>query len=211
MLRTKFLTAGVASRVLKKGTYGAGGYGSVWQLLRWYLDEQYRINEQKKLDENEHCRRGREQQGIAAAAYSEATGFTLAPLGFLKGGQGEEAKMPAVPDFLSVTYDYVCLEAPVIVEVKCPVKEHEDWKEKYWVQCQHQLQIARFDVLHLAMFFPGNEHEPPRISINEIKRDDKWFTSVVPRYNVFWATVQAYSKDESVDHYVEKVRKYKIL
>lgn len=199
--RTKHLTAGSAARTLPKGITGAGGYGSKWDLLRWYIDPVHRENEAKKLENNEHVARGLKYQVVGAAAYSLVTGMTLTPLGFVKG-EGLE-------DFLSVTYDYVCLEEPIIVEVKCPNQQDAQWKEKYWVQCQLQLHLAGFEKLHLVMFFPRSEHKVPQVIIKEITRDNRWFLAAMPHFENFWRLVTNYKKGEPPAMYVEQLKKFK--
>lgn len=192
----------MAARTLpKKDIFGAGGYGSKWDLLRWYIDPAHRENEEKKLIGNEHIARGLKYQVIGAAAYSLVTGMTLTPLGFMTG-EGLE-------DFLSVTFDYVCLEEPILVEVKCPGKESKEWKSKYWVQCQLQLHISGFERLHLVMFFPGNNMENPRVIIKEITRDNRWFLQAMPHFENFWRLVQKYQAGTPVGSYIEQLKRFK--
>jgi hypothetical protein len=160
-------------------------------LLRWYKDPQLRESEQKKLDNNPYCKHGNKFQSEAAAIYSAVTGYTVAPLGFYAGPLPEEDGFPAMPDFLSATMDYIVLDEPILVEVKCPQKEHENWRERYWVQCQHQLQLARFKVLHLVIYFPSTRHEKGRIVIHKIEVDNAWFRRALPHYEKFWSLVKA--------------------
>lgn len=190
-LRTRHLSAGVASRTLKKRIYGAGGYGSYSALLRWYKDPIYRQQEQQKLDQNPYCQHGLKYQAEAAALYSAKSGYTLAPLGFLAGPLKEAKGFSQIPDFISATFDYLVLDEPILVEIKCPTKFHENWKEKYWVQCQHQLQLARFKTLHLVMYIPPNLHEKARMEIREIHVDTAWFNRALPHYEAFWKLVNS--------------------
>jgi len=187
-LREKHLTAGVASRTLKKNIFGSGGYGSIGQLLRWYNDSEYREKEQKKLDENPYCRHGLFYQAEGAALYSLVTGFTVTPLGFIKGPVEGEG-FADVPDYLAATCDYLCVQEPIIVEIKCPAKIHKNWRERYWVQCQHQMQIARVKTLHLVMYIPPSQHEKGLLQIEVIHCDNAWFKRALPSYERFWKMV----------------------
>lgn len=173
----------------------------MFQLLRWYLDEEYRAHEQKRLDSNVFCQHGKKYQLEAAALYSEISGNTLTPLGLVTG------PVDNVPTFISATFDYICLEQPLVVEVKCPQKISPEWKTKYWVQCQHQLQLAQFKKLHLVMYIPATEHENGTMVIEEIERDDEWFKIAVPHYNRFWNMVNSYNPKESVQMYIKRVKK----
>ena len=203
--RTEFLTAGVASRTLSRRVFGAGGYGSCFQLLRWYIDETFRTKEQNRLDRNPYCIHGRKYQAEAASLYSNITGFTLSPLGMLTGPLPASKDFEEVPDFISATFDFVCLEEPIIVEVKCPQSFHDDWKRKYWVQCQHQLQLARFQKLHLVIYIPRSSHDLARVQIEEIIVDNKWFRQAVPSYIRFWKLL----KDSREEHAAEIIRRVK--
>ena len=189
-LRVQHLSAGVASRTLKKNVFGAGGYGSMAALLRWYKEPEYRKKEQDRLDNNPYCQHGKNFQSEGAAFYSAYTGYTLAQLGFISGPLEESAGFDAVPEFLSATFDYVVLDKPIIVEIKCPQKEHADWKQKYWVQCQHQLQLARFKELHLVLYFPPTRHDKGKLIIRVIKLDNLWFRTAIPHYERFWKLVK---------------------
>ncbi len=185
--RSTCLNASICSVVLKKNIFGSGGYGSASKLLRMYNDRKYREAEQAKLEDNPHIKRGRHFQHEAASMYSLITGYTLSPLGFLQGPRDKSDGYSAVPDFIGCTCDYIVLEKPILVEIKCPARMHDNWREKHWVQVQQQMQLARIPLTHLVFYFPGERS----IIIHEVQLHNQWFESrALPCFENFWKLVK---------------------
>jgi hypothetical protein len=185
--RSKCLNASTCSAVLKKHIFGSGGYTSASKLLRFYKDKSYREAEQAKLQQNPHIQRGRNFQHEAASMYSLLTGYTLSPLGFLQGPRSKSDEFEAVPDFIACTCDYIVLEKPILVEIKCPAKMYDNWREKHWVQVQQQMQLARIPLTHLVFYFPYEQC----IVIHEVRISNKWFSEkALPCFENFWKLVK---------------------
>jgi len=190
-LRTKFLTAGVASRVLKKSSYGSGGYGSYSNLLRWYKDKDFRERQKTDLKKNPFVQHGLMYQSEGAAMYSSKTGLTLVPIGFVCGPLQKTNGFAEVPEYISATFDYGVLDYPIVVEIKCPNSLPKNWQEKHWVQCQHQLQLARIEVLHLVFYFPPSRHARGKLVVKVINVNSNWFERVKPQYDKFWKLIKS--------------------
>lgn len=185
--RSKCLNASTCSAVLKKHIFGSGGYTSASKLLRLYKDKSYRETEQNKLLNNPHVQRGRMFQHEAASMYSLITGYTLSPLGFLQGPREKSDMFEAVPDFIGCTCDYIVLEKPILVEIKCPAKMYDNWREKHWVQVQQQMQLARIPLTHLVFYFPSDRC----IVIHEVQIKNQWFAEkALPCFENFWKLVK---------------------
>lgn len=164
---------------------GAGGYGSENSLLRWYTDAKFRAAEQAKLEDNYFCQHGKRYQGEGAAQFSLDSGITLAPLGLVVGTTdcyGSDIS------FLSATYDYIGLQTGMVCEIKCPQKLHNKL-EKYFVQCQVQLQIAKHEKMHLVLYVPEKANAGAEICYFEVVRDDGWWRLAFGHMQSFWHTV----------------------
>jgi len=164
--------------------------GSAAQLYRWYTKADYRDKEQKKLDNNPFCQHGRWFQDEGGAVYSLFTGYTLVKIGLLSGPRTGNEEYCEAPKWLAATLDFAVAELPIIVEMKCPQVFHDDWKQRYWVQCQQQMQLSRVNCLHLVQYIPPTKLEHGQMTINEIQYNNKWFISVLPQFSKFWKMVE---------------------
>ena len=101
-----------------------------------------------KRAETDAMRRGRALEERARQRFIQQTGVEVVP------GVGVHDKF----DWLFASFDGICTDNKMIVEIKCPGKEDHDTAlsgkvpEKYYPQVQHQLAVSGYTQAHYYSF-----------------------------------------------------------
>lgn len=131
---------------------------------------------------NEATRHGTLMEPVAIAAYERATGRRVRELGL--------TPHPTV-DVLAHSPDGIALStaaAPVLLEVKCPLRRKiENKVPKYYMgQLQLGLEVFDLDRAHFVQY----RDEPRELVITVVDREPGWLQRHMPKFEAFWADVQ---------------------
>ena len=100
-----------------------------------------------------------------------------------------------------------------VVEIKCPMKKPElplslkTIPIYYWIQCQVYMNILNYDVTHYVEFYiePDSEIEG-ELEYVEIRRDTKWWNTVIPKIKKFYKEVNKYCEDGNLENHPIRIK-----
>lgn len=130
--------------------------------------------------DNPAMKRGRELEDKALASFEEKMGFMMLPQVCLTSKDH---------GFMTATLDGINISERVIVEVKCPKKEHHELALKgkvpdiYYPQLQHQLAVAGYPYMYYYSF-DGNDG----VAV-EVARDESFILNMIEEERAFYQRV----------------------
>ena len=190
-LRRKCITATDVSSIvhLVPGVRGDNKYRNAERLFRQKLEIESRPSTNPAM---EH---GLKYENEALDVYSIITGNAVfREIGFIKS---QDAKY----NFIGATPDAICINYPVLVEIKCPFWHIPvPWKldqvpDIYYPQVQLQMFVTGIRLTHFVRYKPQTLLKPGKIQIQEVAWDSEWFSKAWPHICNFYRQMRAVQND----------------
>lgn len=140
-------------------------------------------------EENEAMRRGKYMEEDARALFVKQTNI------FVKPAVGVHEKF----NWLMASFDGLCLDNKVIVEIKCPGQsDHHaalDGKvpEKYFPQLQHQIAVSGYD---RAYYF---SYDGKTTALLTVRRDEEYIVELVKKERDFYNGLLTFTPPKLTD------------
>lgn len=122
------------------------------------------------VSENEHIRRGTEQEPVAVFAYEVERGVLVDEAGLVL--HPDEPWLGASPDGF--------VGADGLIEVKAPATVRHEVPPYHYAQIQGQMEIADRGWCDYAQWCDGELH------VKRIARDRVWWDNALPKLREFW-------------------------
>lgn len=190
--RAKIVTASIVATALNSGWSIPGS-----QYTLPFLQSETLMMEKagmcKGFEGNEATLHGEKLEPVARDNYVKRSGENLILFGLV---------IHPTFSFLGASPDGIGQKSARLLEIKCPrsrtVKEGNAVPGHYWIQCQIQMEVC--DLEECDYFEFREMKRPPcvRTNLKRIKRDRKWFASVVVLLHGFHQHMEELQRIEKV-------------
>lgn len=153
-----------------------------WRKISDLIDEKVYGKEQP---DNENMKRGRDLESTALRMFSDKMNVQLT---------SQEKLVHPKYDWMRATLDGVNYEMKILVEAKCPKKQHASVPEHYYPQLQHQMEVTGFEKGYFISYSDND------LRIFEVQRDDKYIKKLVEREKEFWEALSNLDFSKFEDH-----------
>lgn len=137
--------------------------------------------------DNEHMRKGRDNEPIARKLFEEKVGFLFSP-----------AVVISLENYwMGASLDGINQERKEILEIKCPGKRGHDEAvrggipEKYWPQVQWQLAVTGYCEGYYVSYYEGE------IVVLEFSRDDEYIDKLIKEADLFYERIVNFDPPEA--------------
>jgi putative phage-type endonuclease len=144
---------------------------SPWKKISQLLEEKV-FGAQEK--DNSDMERGRELEPVALELFMKEMNIDLS---------FQDRLVHKEHDWMRATLDGINYEKQIVVEVKCPKKQHTKVPDHYYPQLQHQLEVTGFDTNYFVSY------DGIDLRIFEVNRDQKYINTLLKEEKAFWDAV----------------------